>query len=318
MVSLLLATSILPFNSKDGLTFTYRVGDDLTFLSIDHGKSRERVTSCLRVGLMRESAVSAHATVQLGEIENGQRMTLDFLDGRKIEVDRPSVAKDNWRSVGIASSERFLLEYVQQFPSLDVTTTIYRIGSDRCTLICSVPGRVVDIFGSTIISAVSKNYLVCSDIAKPSVEQNQTALSKNLKAIYAARSRTAHHDPFRFYDFEEVRVSPDGKYWFEANHNFFGLPEPKKLIYGDVILSQKGIAWQWKSNRPNLRGAYFLNGHTFRFFRTAKFMMGSNSLKSYDPGAYEVNLQTNRVKKLSTDPIPLKTLLLKNGRLRAQ
>jgi hypothetical protein len=204
-------------------------------------------------------------------------------------------------------------------------TNVYTISHGKMIPMGSVKGRAIDVIGKKLVVIESGILLKCYNIPNLLTIDAKSELSKNMLRLYQKRHELSTTDNFHSAQTNNMpladgspqdglRVSKNGSYWFESrfrefvavgNHSYF------KYFGGDVIISKRGMEWQWKYNSSTLRGCYFVNDNKFRFFRDERFAMGDKQIEWYSPGVYEVNLLKKSVVKLETYPITTKDLINK-------
>ncbi|MEI7987300.1 MAG: hypothetical protein WCI55_16890 [Armatimonadota bacterium] len=313
----LMLINVLDSMAKDKLLFEYRLKDKIVWQTVGGPPNSKR--SIIKKLILDGSWGLANKSFNAAVRKVNNVATIEFFNDRGNNWKLKSM---NGGPIGSSSNSEYFFDHDQSITQI-VSSAIYKVSADSFKLLGKVPGRALDVIGNSIVTATSDREIQCLDVNNFKVQSNDVGLSRRIVTLYRKRlefsisdqywNRSNGNIPLSSGDPQDyLRINSDGKYWFEGEARIFKNVVEKGLLQyfaGDVLLSGKGLEWQWKYRGPGLLGSYFPNESTFRFCRNDRFLMGSKKLSWYAPGVYDINLKTNTVRKLSTDPIKIKDIV---------
>ena len=316
----LLATSHQPIQE---LRFLYRDGQTAVEARVKEGKLSTVKTPSFNFpnATVEDKGAKFSAVTTFGG--NGPQIDILGLGGKHSKLGPLQIGKDATYLSTISSDGMYLM--ISSGRDIgDLNTSIYKYLNGKTDLACSVPGRAIDVIDGQVLTAQSGQAIRAFDIGKK--QYVVSGLVKNVQTVYAVRASLSKSDPFRDSPPGNMpltrgehsymlRVSRSGTYWFEGDFRVFrseGKHDANPFFGGHVVLSSKGVVWQWKYNHPGLNGSYFVNDHIFRFLQNDRFMMGKSHLTWMGPGVYEVDLAKGSFVRLKTLPFSTDDLVRKN------
>ncbi len=303
-------------------TFRYYENGRMWWVRLSHGTMQSQ---SYKTGIDTDPGGSITTSVYSAKIRaNGQsqRVEFTFSSGQKAFIDRQPDPANGGGTISSDQAGSYFFD-IAMSPRHEYSTKVYRVSGQKVAFIGGVPGRALDVIDGRIVSAITKDKIDFFTLGNPPKRDEATGSAREIRRIYEKRALLSKSDIYRNSQPDGLplnmgqqptwlSIAPGGKYWFEAGYRTYvleGKHDTTAYFGGDVILSARGVEWQWKYHAIGLRGAFFINNHTLRFFRSTPFTMGTKTLRPYSPGIYDLNLETRQCSKVTVSPLDMTKLL---------
>ncbi len=178
-----------------------------------------------------------------------------------------------------AQEGKYLLASTKKEGGDQIATTVFRKNSASLTQVRNCEREVIGVIDDCALgfSTTKKGEI---EISAKQLKDDQTNQVLNQKAIqlYLSRTNYCKQDNFRAFDpsqsHSEIIVSPNCDYWFEKDTRVFISQGMNDSIHSaaHTLFDRKGLVCQWKYNFDSMRGYFFVNDKTFRFFCSQGFI----------------------------------------------
>ena len=209
------------------------------------------------------------------------------------------------RGIECAQEGKYLLVKTRRDGDEQSATSIFRKNGASLSLVRNCDRDVISVINDCTLGFSKRKSGEVDFLAKRlKDDQIDQVLNQKANQLYLSRTNYCRQD--RFKDFKppehhsEIIISPNCSYWFEKETRIFISQGMNDTIHfaAHTIYDRNGLVAQWKYSFDSMRGAHFVNDHTFRFLCSEGFVFGKVMLKEYEFGVYDLNVKTSSLTKI--------------------